>query len=142
MTKRTLKLSSLFIALCVAAGGAWAQAKVADLGQREYMANCASCHGADGKGMGPNVEFLKKSPPNLTLLAKNNGGILPAARLYESIDGSKDVAGHGTRDMPTWGFDYRVKAAEYYMDVPYNPEVYVRGKILSLIEYINRIQVK
>jgi mono/diheme cytochrome c family protein len=142
MTKRTLRISSLLVALCVAAGGAWAQAKGVDLGQREYMANCASCHGADGKGQGPTAMFLNKSPTNLTVLAKNNGGILPAARLYESIDGTATIAGHGTREMPTWGFDYRVKAAEYYMDTPYNPEVYVRGKILSLIDYISRIQVK
>jgi hypothetical protein len=26
--------------------------------------------------------------------------------------------GHGTRDMPIWGQEYGVKAAEYYMDVP------------------------
>lgn len=41
-----------------------------------------------------------------------------------------------------WGRDYRIKAAEYYFDVPYDPEVYVRGRILALIDYINRIQAK
>lgn len=132
----------LLASLCTAMGGAWAQSKTVDLGQREFMANCASCHGADGRGQGPNAMFLNKSPTNLTLLAKNNGGILPAARMYDVIEGDKDVVGHGTRDMPTWGFDYRVKAAEYYMDVPYNPEAYVRGKILSLIDYISRVQAK
>jgi len=130
------------IALLGAAGAGWAQTKPVDLGQREYMANCASCHGADGKGQGPNVQFLNKSPPDLTLLAKKNGGILPAARMYEVIEGSRDVPTHGTRDMPTWGFDYRVKAAEYYVDAPYNAEAYVRGKILSLIDFISRMQAR
>ena len=29
-----------------------------------------------------------------------------------------------------------------YMDVPYDPEVYVRTRILSLVEYLNRLQLK
>ncbi len=143
MTKGSMIGAGLLLAsLCTAAGGAWGQSKVADLGQREYLANCASCHGADGKGNGPNKPYLNKSPSDLTVLARNNGGILPAARMYDVIDGDKEVIGHGTRDMPTWGYDYRIQAAEYYQDVPYNPEAFVRGKILSLVEFINRLQVK
>lgn len=118
-----------------------AQGQRSDLGKREFEANCASCHGANGKGSGPITDLLKKSPPDLTLLAKNNGGSLPVSRLYEVIDGT-GVAAHGTRDMPVWGRDYRVQAAEHYMDVPYDPESYVRARILALIDYINRLQVK
>jgi len=44
--------------------------------------------------------------------------------------------------MPIWGQQYSVKAAEYYIDVPYNQEAYVRGRILSLVEYLNRLQAK
>ena len=44
--------------------------------------------------------------------------------------------------MPIWGNQYRVRAAEYYIDVPYDPEVFVRAKILALIDYISRLQVK
>lgn len=117
------------------------QGQRADLGKREFEANCASCHGANGKGSGPITDLLKKSPPDLTLLAKNNGGLLPVSRLYEVIDGT-GVPAHGTREMPVWGRDYRVQAAEYYMDMPYEPESYVRARILSLIDYINRLQVK
>jgi len=142
MSKRILKAGTLFVALCVAGGAAWAQAKSIDLGQREYMSNCASCHGSDGKGNGPNKPYMTKSPTDLTVLARNNGGVLPVARMYEVIEGNRDVVGHGTREMPTWGLDYRIKAAEYYIDVPYNPEVYVRGRILSLIDYLSRIQAK
>jgi mono/diheme cytochrome c family protein len=113
-----------------------------DLGKRKYRANCASCHGAEGKGNGPNKPCLTKRPSDLTVLAKNNGGVLPVGRIYDVIDGNKDVVGHGTRDMPTWGYGYRVQAAEYYVDVPYNAEGYVRVKILTLIDYISRIQAK
>ena len=122
-----------------ACAGVLAQQKM-DLGKREYDNNCAVCHGRDGKGNGPYVELLKRSPPDLTTMAKRNGGVFPVAKSYEVIEGAGP--GHGTRDMPIWGMDYSVKAAEYYVDVPYDREAFVRGRILSLIEYLNRLQVK
>lgn len=112
-----------------------------DFGKREFESNCAVCHGTNGRGQGPVVELLRKSPPDLTVLAKNNNGVFPMSRLYEVIDGA-NVPSHGSRDMPIWGQDYRVQAAEYYQDVPYDPESYVRARILALLEYINRLQVK
>lgn len=112
-----------------------------DAGKREFESNCASCHGVSGKGNGPVTDLLKKSPPDLTLLAKNNGGVLPVARLYDVIDGA-GVPAHGSRDMPIWGREYRVQAGEHYGEVPYDPEAYVRGRILMLIDYLNRIQQK
>lgn len=121
------------------ATGAMAQQK-ADLGKREYDSNCAICHGRDGKGNGPYVELLKRSPPDLTTMARRNGGVFPVAKSYDVIEGAGP--GHGTRDMPIWGMAYNVKAAEYYVDVPYDREAFVRGRILSLIEYLNRLQAK
>jgi hypothetical protein len=38
--------------------------------------------------------------------------------------------------------DYQAKAGAYYVDVPYNPEVYVRVRILALIEYLDRLQAR
>jgi mono/diheme cytochrome c family protein len=142
MQKRSIKLIALFLGLGLAAAGASAQLKATDMGKAEYMANCASCHGVDGKGNGPNKPYLTRSPTDLTILAKTNKGILPMARVYDVIEGNPEIVGHGSRDMPTWGFDYRVKGADYYMDFPYNQEAFVRGRILALVEYINRIQVK
>jgi mono/diheme cytochrome c family protein len=111
-----------------------------DVGKREYDNNCAACHGRDGKGGGPYADLLKRSPPDLTLMAKGNGGVFPMARAYEVIEGAGP--GHGGRDMPIWGQDYSVKAAEYYMDVPYDSAAYVRARLLALVEYLNRLQVK
>ena len=111
-----------------------------DLGQREYESNCASCHGKDGRGNGPFVEFLRRSPPDLTTMARRNGGVFPLSRAYDAIEGAS--VGHGTRDMPVWGRDYRIEAGEYYQDVPYNAEAYVRGRILALAEYLNRLQAR
>lgn len=112
-----------------------------DFGKREFESNCAACHGTDGKGKGPVVPLLRKSPPDLTVLTTSNNGVFPMTRLYEVIEGA-NVPSHGARDMPIWGQDYRVQAAEYYMDVPYDAEAYVRARILALLEYINRLQVK
>jgi mono/diheme cytochrome c family protein len=136
---RTLTLLGIGSAVMALALPALAQPKT-DLGKREYDSNCASCHGADGKGGGAYVELLKRSPPDLTTMAKRNGGVFPLSAAYDVIEGRG--RGHGSSDMPIWGQDYKVRAGEYYVDVPYNPEVYVRTRILALIEYLNRLQVK
>jgi mono/diheme cytochrome c family protein len=112
-----------------------------DIGKREYESNCIACHGKDLKG-GAYVDFLKVTPPDLSQLSRKNGGVFPFDRVYGSIDGRQDVKGHGSRDMPIWGKDYQVKAAEYYVDVNYDPEAYIRARIFSLIDYLNRMQAK
>lgn len=114
---------------------------VPDIGKNEFKTNCASCHGLEGKGNGPVVDLLKKAPPDLTLLAKMNGGILPVTRIYNTILGDVPLA-HGGRDMPIWGNEYRMDAANYYGELPYDVEAYVRAKVLYLVEYISRIQKK
>lgn len=111
------------------------------LGKQEYESNCIACHGADGKG-GAYVDFLKTTPPDLTQLSKKNGGVFPLERVYEVIDGRQQVKSHGGRDMPIWGKDYQVKAGQHFVDTPYDPEIYVRSKILALIDYLNKIQAK
>ena len=113
-----------------------------DFGKTEFEAKCATCHGVNGKGSGPTAAFLTRHAADLTILAKSNGGILPIAAMYDVIVGDKEVPAHGSRDMPSWGVAYRIQAGEYYMDVPYDPEAYVRVRVLSLIEYINRLQTK
>ena len=132
-------LPMLGIAAMLVSGVAYAQGKV-DLGKREYEGNCASCHGMDGKGGGVYVDFLKRTPPDLTTMSRRNGGVFPISSAYAVIEGAG--MSHGTRDMPIWGQDYRVRAAEYYMDVPYDSELFVRTRILALAEYLNRLQVK
>jgi len=140
MKQVTIKVSLSVIGLAIVSGAALAQQKT-DLGKREFDNNCASCHGVTGKGNGSLGEFLKRSPPDLTMLAKKNNGVLPMSRMYEVIEGS-NVPSHGSRDMPIWGRDYRIKDAEYYGDVNYDAEALVRARILSLLEYINRLQVR
>jgi mono/diheme cytochrome c family protein len=141
MKRSILHAALIGASLAIAATGAWGQGKT-DLGKREYDANCASCHGLKGMGDGPNAPYLNRSAANLTTLTKTNGGVFPVQRMYETIDGTKAVAGHGTRDMPTWGSIYRLRAAEYYVDMNYDPNAFVNARILALIEYISRLQAK
>lgn len=146
MRKGTASIAVMIAAAFGAIGMAQAQGKVKyDIGKREYESKCVVCHGYGGKGDGSYAELLKKPASDLTVLKKNNGGVFPFDRVYAVIDGREAVKGHGDRDMPVWGKTYStetVKAGEYYMDVPYDSEMYVRSRILALIDYLNRLQAK
>lgn len=116
-----------------------------DIGRSEYMEKCAICHGQDARGTGGMTDLLRKAPADLTQLSKRNGGVFPHARVYAVIDGREWVASHGDRDMPLWGSVYKtesVRAAEYYADMPYDMEMFARARVLSLIDYLYRIQAK
>lgn len=139
MRSSAFRMAALACAMCAMAATALAQPKV-DLGKREFETKCAVCHGLDAKGGGPYAEQLKSRLPDLTLLARNNGGVFPVNRTFETIEGAGK--GHGTRAMPVWGLDYTVQAAELLTDLPYKQAVYVRTRIMSLLEYLNQLQVK
>lgn len=121
-------------------GNQSAVAENVDLGRDEYRANCLICHGESGDGNGPYAHLLTKSASDLTKLSKANNGVFPFSRVYEVIDGREVIQAHGKRDMPIWGNAYRVLSGELLFEVPYNPELFVRGRILALIEYISRLQ--
>jgi mono/diheme cytochrome c family protein len=113
------------------------------IGQREYENKCIMCHGVTGKGDGWLTAYLKAPPSTLTQLKKNNGGVFPFDRVYEVIDGRKQVLLHGPREMPVWGARYRVESGkEYdsYYGLAYVDEGVVRARILALIDYISQLQ--
>ena len=139
MRSSGLAKMSMACAMVAFALAAQAQQKM-DLGKREFETKCAVCHGLDGKGRGPYAEQLKKPLPDLTTMARRNGGVFPISRTYDTIEGAG--AGHGTRDMPVWGMDYTVQAAEQLPGMPYNQALYVRTRIMALLEYLNQLQVK
>lgn len=124
-------------------GAVFAQQQKVDLGKQEYDANCAVCHGVSGKGDGPLAGLLRTAPTDLTQLARKNQGVLPMARLYDVIEGV-NVPSHGTRDMPVWGREFQVEDAERYKEARgnYDAAALVRARILTLLEYINRIQAR
>lgn len=147
----TDRLNKLMIAGLVAGFAGVAQAEDVDIGKSEFQSSCASCHGTDGRGKGPVSGQLKVAPSDLTLLAKNNGGVFPANAVYETIYGTKAVAAHGTREMPIWGERFNpVVSLPHFVDPSYwkkagpeqSPEVVVRMRILAVTDYLSRIQQK
>ena len=67
-----------------------------------FRTYCANCHGAAGRGDGAMAGQLRRLPPDLTSFAARNGGVFPAERIRQLIDGT-GVAAHGDREMPVWG---------------------------------------
>jgi mono/diheme cytochrome c family protein len=122
---------------------AWAQGS--DRGKDEYLASCQPCHGATGKGNGPNAKLLGKHPADLTTLSGSNGGRFPLVRVFEQIDGRLEVALHGSRDMPVWGDRYK---RDVITQLPTNSvsddmaNWLARRRILELIEYLLTLQAQ
>jgi mono/diheme cytochrome c family protein len=67
-----------------------------------FRGYCANCHGAAGRGDGAMAGQLRRVPPDLTTFAMRNGGVFPAERVRQVVDGT-GVAAHGDREMPVWG---------------------------------------
>ncbi len=142
MKKQVNKVGVIAVGLSLCSGLALAQPS-SDLGKIEFVNNCAACHGVDGKGNGVMGNLLRRSPPDLTTLAKNNNGVLPMNRLYEVMEGA-GVPSHGVRDMPIWGKEYLVEESQRLREArgSYDAPAVVRARILTLLEYISRIQVR
>jgi mono/diheme cytochrome c family protein len=130
--------------VALSAGGALGQARV-DYGKAEYYSNCAVCHGLSGKGEGSFGEVLKAAMPDLTTIAKRNGGNFPVERVMMNIDGRATPRAHGTSEMPIWGNDYSLKGTAQLRSItdysPVDVESYIRARILALIDYLYRLQV-
>ncbi|GGD47381.1 c-type cytochrome [Sinisalibacter lacisalsi] len=122
------------LAVVLSAAGAVAQQ---GLGEAEYMTACAVCHGESGRGEGPFAEVLSVAVPGLTGLAAANGGVFPVMETLRIIDGRAALAAHGG-PMPIWGDRY-VAAAEA-LGGPFDAEMIARGRLLSLVYYLEAIQ--
>ena len=106
-------------------------------GKEEYMAHCASCHGATGEGNGPVAGSLKNKPPNLTFLhQQETDGAFPTQRVMDIIQGNKDYdknfRTHGPADMPVWGNVFYEEAGER--------SSIAKTRIRNLVDYIKSIQ--
>jgi hypothetical protein len=146
---KTAAYKWLIIVGSIAGFSAFASAQDADVGKAEYYSSCAACHGIDAKGNGPVSKELNTHPTDLTLLAKKNNGVFPVNRLQQIIDGRESLASHGTREMPIWGYRFvppqhfaLKKADDYVYLPPGSPEAAIQGRILAVIDFLNRIQEK
>ncbi len=115
-----------------------------NVGKQEYDSKCSACHGVSGKGDGPQALALPIKPADLTMLAKNNGGVFPVARVNEIVDGRWEVAAHGPRLMPVWGEEFLVNETDRPQDVSAetfaNREARVNARVKALVDYLARLQ--
>ncbi len=146
---KTSAFKWLTIAGAVAAFSGCASAQGVDVGKAEFLSSCAPCHGGDAKGNGPVAIVMKQHPTDLTVLAKKNKGVFPFDRVYRVIDGRDEISGHGTRDMPIWGYRFvppsnkNLKLSDdYIVAPPASADAVVHSRILAVIDYLNRIQEK
>jgi len=105
-------------------------------GKEDFMRNCASCHGANGMGHGPDVKALGVKPSDLTAISLRNGGVFPFKQVEDDIDGRKTVPGHKRFDMPFWGTTFQPDGQEF---TPAS-EAKVQARIDALVNYIKSIQ--
>lgn len=103
-------------------------------GEEMYNTYCAVCHAKDGKGNGPAAEALKVPPPDLTQLAKKNGGNYPSLKVSAVIRGEQPLPAHGTKDMPVWG--------SLFWKMSQGHESEVQQRIANLNKYIEGMQQK
>ena len=103
-------------------------------GPNLFKAYCAVCHGANAKGDGPLAKSLKTAPSDLTRISNRNNGMFPLAKVRRIIAGEESLpAGHGTREMPTWGPIFSEVAADQDLG---------RVRVDNLARYLEGLQAK
>jgi mono/diheme cytochrome c family protein len=116
-------------------------------GQKLYAEYCASCHGADGKGS----TKADAKGPDLTTIAKRNGGKFPFYDVMLTISGRSPTGQnedtslpgsaskpHGDGKMPSWGQIF----AQQEGSTPLDLQLQATGKIMLITEYLQSIQAK
>jgi mono/diheme cytochrome c family protein len=105
-------------------------------GQDLFSFYCASCHGRDGKGSGPVAQALKTPPPDLTTLARRNGGAFPRGRVVQFIAGGGTTlrGAHGSNEMPVWG--------PIFIALDPSDDRLALIRVENVVQYLESIQTK
>ena len=101
-------------------------------GEEMYKAYCASCHGLQAKGDGPAAPAFRADVPDLTRLAKQNGGKFPFFHIVQEIRGDVNNPSHGSKEMPIWG--------PVFMSVSDRQPAQVVQRMENLTKYIESLQ--
>ena len=107
---------------------------VRQIGRADFLRLCSSCHGASARGDGPASSSLKTRPADLTRIAARREGSFSVREVTAYIDGRREVAAHGSREMPVWGL---ILAQPIHEEASGED---LRGRLLVLVEYLRSIQ--
>ena len=108
---------------------------IAEAGEQSFRELCASCHGFDARGDGPQASALVTPPPDLTRIAERNGGRFSMPEIAAKIDGRQMPGAHGSSEMPAWG-----EILSGQVEDPEMAERIVRGQVLEILVYLESIQ--
>jgi len=97
-------LITAFLASCATQSPS--QDEEARQGAHLFRQSCATCHGADATGNGPVAPLLTVKVPDLTRIAQRRDGQYPELEVFRIIDGQSQLAAHGPRHMPVWGYEF------------------------------------
>jgi mono/diheme cytochrome c family protein len=136
-----MKTFCLVASLLLASTGS-VGAQDVSFGKAEFVERCAVCHGEEGSGDGLVGELFRQKPKNLQIIAKENGGVFPFDVVIASIDGRRDIAGHGDSNMPVWGDYLMAESLESRNINPKDAATVTHARILAISFYLESIQAK
>jgi mono/diheme cytochrome c family protein len=127
------------IAVVMFAIGLWVGTSAAQTARQDFDKYCAGCHGPGGKGNGTEGYVMPPTPmPDLTQLAKRNGGVFPLGQVVDVIDGRKNIPSHARIQMPFWGVVMQKEGKEFTPE----SDAEVQRRITALAKYIESLQEK
>ena len=129
-----------FAAALLAASAGFPQSRQIELGKEIYDDKCAVCHGLDGRGDGPVGELFAQRPRNLLTLARDNGGAFPFSEVFTSVDGRREIRGHGDTQMPVWGRYFMIDSIEDPTINEKDAWYVTQGRVLALTFYLESVQ--
>ena len=127
-------LISALIAVLAPEGAAAADA---ERGRASFIDHCATCHGTDRQGDGPLAPVLIVQPPDLTMLASNEGGGFPLGRVLRRVDGEEEVLAHGG-PMPIFGL--LLEGPSKAILAPDGTEIVTSEELADIMTWIQGIQ--
>ncbi len=106
-------------------------------GRAAFESDCAACHGDDARGAGEFGADLLVTPPDLTVLAQNNGGVFPRDYVMSTIDGYARGA-HFSAAMPEFGAGDM--GPTIIVEGPDGIGTPIPARLLALADYLETIQ--
>ncbi|HZP34844.1 MAG TPA: c-type cytochrome [Candidatus Acidoferrales bacterium] len=98
-----------------------------------YSERCAVCHGYDLRGGTP-APSPYRMPPDLTTLARRNGGVFPDAYVSDVLKTGVMLPAHGAAEIPVWGTAF---SAEERLD-----QAQANSKISELVDFLRSRQIR